>query len=112
MNKALFKSTMRAKGYHYKTLAPLLGLSQTSLRAKLNGGYISGGAKSAGACFSQVEIQKLIELWGLTAEQTFAIFFNAPMAFDYASGLAYIQSCINAMQGAKHCTDQGANNGL
>lgn len=108
MNKALFKSIMRAKGYHYKTLAPLLGLSQTSLRAKLNGGYISGGAKSAGACFSQVEIQKLIELWGLTADQTFAIFFNAPMSFDYASGLAYIQSCINAMQGAK----QGQNNGL
>lgn len=112
MNKALFKSTMRAHGYHYKTLAPLLGLSQTSLRAKLNGEYISGGAKSASACFSQVEIQKLIELWGLTAEQTFAIFFNAPMAFDYASGLAYIQSCIDAMQGAKQGAKQGQDNGL
>lgn len=97
MNIELFKSTMRAKGYHFKTLAPLLGLSQTSLRAKLNGGYGSGS--KASACFSQVEIQKLIELWGLTAEQTFAIFFNSPMVFDYASGLAYIQSCINAMQG-------------
>lgn len=97
MNKELFKSTMRANGFHYKTLAPLLGLSQTSLRAKLNGGYGSGS--KASACFSQAEIQKLIELWGLTAEQTFAIFFNVPMAFDYASGLAYIQSCINAMQG-------------
>lgn len=97
MNIELFKSTMRAKGYHFKTLAPLLGLSQTSLRAKLNGGYGSGS--KASACFSQVEIQKVIELWGLTAEQTFAIFFKAPMAFDYASGLAYIQSCINAMQG-------------
>lgn len=98
MNKELFKSTMRAHGYQYKTLAPVLGLSQTSLRAKLNGGYGSGS--KASACFSQVEIQKLIELWGLTADQTFAIFFNAPMAFDYASGLAYIQSCIDAMQGA------------
>lgn len=97
MNKALFKSTMRAHGYQYKTLAPVLGLSQTSLRAKLNGGYSSGS--KAKACFSQVEIQKLIELWGLTADQTFAIFFNAPMAFDYASGLAYIQSCIATLQG-------------
>ena len=97
MNKALFKSTMRAHGYQYKTLAPVLGLSQTSLRAKLNGGYGSGS--KASACFSQVEIQKLIELWGLTADQTFAIFFNGPMAFDYASGLAYIQSCIAALQG-------------
>ena len=97
MNKELFKSTMRANGFHYKTLAPLLGLSQTSLRAKLNGGYGSGS--KASDCFSQAEIQKLIDLWGLTAEQTFAIFFNAPMAFDYASGLAYIQSCIDAMQG-------------
>lgn len=99
MNIELFKSTMRAKGFHYKTLAPVLGLSQTSLRAKLKGEYLSGGVKAAGACFSQVEIQKLIDLWGLTADQTFAIFFNDPMAFDYASGLAYIQSCINAMQG-------------
>lgn len=99
MNKDLFKSTMRANGFHYKTLAPLLGLSQTSLRAKLNGEYLSGGAKSASACFSQVEIQKLVDLWGLTADQTFAIFFRSPDAFDYASGLAYIQSCINAMQG-------------
>ena len=97
MNKALFKSTMRAHGYQYKTLAPVLGLSQTSLRAKLNGGYSSGS--KAKACFSQVEIQKLIELWGLTADQTFAIFFNGPMAFDYASGLAYIQSCIATLQG-------------
>ncbi len=67
MNKNALKSVMSLKGETNRDLANLLGISEQSVSAKMNGN------KSE---FKQGEIAKICRHYNLTKEQLVNIFFN------------------------------------
>ena len=67
MNKAKLRSVMVLHGETMTDLARVLGISESSLRNKMN------ERKSE---FKQGEIAKIQEHYGLTADEVVAIFFS------------------------------------
>jgi hypothetical protein len=66
MNKWALKSKMALYGHRGIDLARQLGISQPTLSAKMN--------ETNGSEFTQSEIQKIIILYKLTAEEVVSIF--------------------------------------
>lgn len=66
MNKNYLKSKMALHGDTGANLAEYLGISQNTFSLKLNGTLV----------FTQIEIQKIKEKYGLTSEELDAIFFS------------------------------------
>lgn len=67
MNKRMLKAKMVEFGDNAQALAECLGICRTRLSAKIN--------EYKGAEFTQTEIKKMIERYGLTDEETKSIFF-------------------------------------
>lgn len=68
MNKNRLQALMKLHGDTGQTLADHLGISRSTLSAKIN--------ETNGAEFTQSEIGQIKELYGLAAEDIIDIFFN------------------------------------
>ncbi len=72
MNKKKLKAIMIENGDNTTILAEYLGISRTTLSAKING--------YRGADFNQKEIAMVIEKYNLTPESMASIFFEAKVS--------------------------------
>ena len=68
MNANELKAQMARHGDSKKALAQSLGRAESTLSCKING--------IRNQCFSQIEIQKIIDRYNLTADDVMLIFFT------------------------------------
>ena len=68
MDKNKFKGMQMYKGFTQKDTANILGISEVSLSKKIN--------QRDGADFKRKEIDKIVNAWNLTSDETNDIFYS------------------------------------